>query len=124
MKFVFVLIFVTIPSLIYSVTNWIFVILLMPFMTIQQLITGKKGSEDGFQRMAIGSIFLQIISPLFLILVVPFILYKAGWLIIALIFGVWMLIYFIVRRWSGVQKRDDSYFQAIRQAGLNEKEKE
>lgn len=112
---VFVSLFVTIPSLIYSVSNWAFTVVLFPILMLHQLLMGKAGYfRGGAQRIAIGSVFLKIVSPLFLTIVVPIILYMAGWFLIAWIFGGWMIVYFVIRRWSGVSQRDPQGFKAYK----------
>jgi len=116
--------FVTIPSIIYSASNWVFTILLMPFAFIHQTVMGRTNLRAGRQRLAISSFFMRVVSPLFLIFGVPFIFFKLGWLIIAWFFGAWMLIYFIIRILQGTDGRDKAYYQALRYSSMSEKEKE
>ena len=112
---VLVFVFVTIPSLIYSVTNWVFTVSLLPLFLIHQLLMVKTRPFRGMaQRIAVSSVILQIVSPLFLIIVVPIILGVAGRFLIAWIFGAWMMLYFIIRRWSGVSQRDPQGFKAYK----------
>jgi len=110
-----VFLFVTIPSIIYSVSNWAFTVVLFPLGLIHQLLMGKARQFRGMaQRIAITSVFFKIVSPLFLTIVVPIILYMAGWFPIAWIFGGWMIVYFVIRRWSGVSQTDPQGFKAYK----------
>ena len=124
MKAVFGFLLVTIPSIIYSASNWVFTIILMPFAFIHQLVRGRTNLRAGRQRAAISHVFLKYGSPLFLMFGVPFILFKLGWFMIAWVFGAWMIIYFVIRRLQGTDRRDEEYYQALRYSSLSEKEKE
>lgn len=95
-----VALFVTVPSIIYSISIWIFTVLFFPLGLILQLIMGKgKWAPIGVE---IGAIISRIISPLFLIIVMPVIFYVAGWSLFGYVFGGWMVLYFIIQRWSGI----------------------
>jgi len=112
---VFVSLFVTIPSLIYSVSNWAFTVVLFPLGLIHQLLMGKAGHSRGMaQRIAIGSVFINIVSPLFLILGFPLILYFYVWEPLGWIFFAWMIIYFVSRRFSGVHEWQVRYFKGLK----------
>lgn len=112
---VFSLLFITIPSLIYSVICWVFTVILAPLALIHQLLMGKERFLGGAaQRILIGSVVLKIVAPLFLIFVIPIIFFIAGWFLIACIFGGWMITYFIIRRYSGVSQAEPKILEAYK----------
>ena len=90
----FVFLFVTVPSIVFSISAWIF----LPIGLFLRLF-GRS-----FFLRTFPSVFYNLILPIFLILGVPLILYFYVWEPLGWIFFAWMIIYFIMRRFSGVHE--------------------
>jgi hypothetical protein len=91
----FVFPFITVPSIVYSVSAWIWVILFLPI----RLVTGRS-----FAIRIFAPVLYRLILPTFLIVGVPLILYLYVWKPLGWIFFAWMIIYFISRRFTGVHE--------------------
>lgn len=97
--------FVTIPSIIYGISAYI----LLPVGFLFSIFTGKvSGIRAG--------VIADKLSPIFLILGVPLILYFYVWEPLGWIFFAWMVIYFLSRIYSGVHKRDARIHEGWREA--------
>ena len=99
----FTFIFITVPSIIYSVSAWIWVILFLPI----RLFTGRS-----FAIRIFAPILYKFILPMFLIIGVPLILYFYAWKPAGWIFFAWMIIYFISRRFTGAHEKEVQLTQA------------
>ena len=89
----FVFLFITVPSIVFSVSAWIWTLLLLPI----RLLIGKHYAI----RVFIPFLY-KFIFPISLILGVPLVLYFYVWELLGWIFFAWMIIYFVSRRFSGV----------------------
>jgi len=105
LKLFIVVFLVTVPSLIYGISGW----LLMPVGWLVRLFIGRPV----FSYKA-GVIVLKL-STIFLLLVVPAILYLYVWEPSGLIFFCWMGFYLLIRIYSGVHKRERTAFEALKQ---------
>ena len=101
----FVFPFVTIPSIIYGMSGYI----LLPIGFFLSIFTGKVSSIR-------AAVIADKLSPVFLILGVPLILYFYAWEPLGWIFFAWMVIYFLSRIYTGVHKRDAKMHQGWREA--------
>lgn len=93
--------FITVPSIIYGISG--FVLLPLGFFLI--LFTGRP---SGIR----ASLIALKLTPIFLIIVVPIILYFYAWEPLNWIFFAWMLIYFLSRFYTGVHKKDVAMIHA------------
>jgi len=96
-----VLLFTTIPSIVYGICAWIFV----PIGLFLRLF-GRS-----FALRTYPWLLSKLILPIFLIIVVPSILYFYVWEPLCWIFFAWMIIYFIGRRWSGISDLETGMLQ-------------
>lgn len=96
---------VTIPSLIYGISG----LLLIPVGWLVRLFIGRPV----FSYKA-GVIVLKL-STIFLLLVVPAILYLYVWEPSGLIFFCWMGFYLLIRIYPGVHKREKIAVEALKQ---------
>lgn len=102
---------VTIPSIIYGISGYI----LLPVGCFLVLFMGSFSSIR-------ASLIAFKLSTVFLIIVVPVILYFYVWEFAGWIFFFWMIIYFILRIYSGVHKKEVIMIQAWREfASFTEK---
>jgi len=91
--------FVTIPSVIYGVSHFLLMGILLP---VGFLLSFLKGRLLYRKAILYADIIAVKLSPLFLILFIPIILYIYVWQIGGWIFFGWMIIYFISRKYSRV----------------------
>ena len=96
-----VLLFTTIPSIVYGICAWIFV----PMGLCLRLF-GRS-----FALRTYPWLLFKLILPIFLIVVVPSILCFYVWEPLCWIFFAWMIIYFIGRRWSGISDLETGMLQ-------------
>ncbi|MBT9151534.1 MAG: hypothetical protein DDT40_01730 [candidate division WS2 bacterium] len=101
----FVFLFITVPSIVFSVSAWIWVILFLPI----RLLTGKS-----FAIRTFTPVLYKLILPTTLIFGIPLILYFYVWEPLGWIFFAWMIIYFIIRRFSGVHEWETRYIQGLK----------
>lgn len=103
-----ILLFVTLPSIIYSIT-WGLLLFIANLLTIFKARTAAISITDK-------------LNPLLLIAGLPIVFYVcvSHWLAIA--FGGWMILYFILRRWSGVSKVNAMQSAAFKQMELLRRE--
>ena len=101
--------FVTVPSIIYGISAYI----LLPVGLLLSVFTGKPSFFKA-SRIAVK------LLPPFLILAVPAGLYFVWWPL-GLIFAIWMIIYFISRRHSGVSERESQIVRGWEEAEVIEK---
>lgn len=109
---------VTLPSIIYGVSSYA----LLPLGFVLSLFTGKPSS---FRASTIA----VKLTPIFLVVGVPLILYfylskLAGW-----IFFGWIVLYLIIRRFSGISARERQITRGWQEAhatgeGQEEREEE
>ena len=85
--------FVTLPSLIYSILTW----LLLPVGILFSLATGRY---SGYR----AGLFVWVLKPLLLIVGIPALLYFNDRTLVGLVFSIWMIIYFLSRRFSGTHQ--------------------
>jgi hypothetical protein len=102
----FVFLFVTVPSIVYSISVWIF----LPIGLLLRLFTGRS-----FAIRTFPLVLYKLILPIFLILGVPLILYFYVWGPLGWIFSAWMIIYFISRRFSGVHEWQVRYLEGLKE---------
>lgn len=111
-----IIIFITIPSIILSISHFV----LMPIGWFLSLFTGKPS--------ALRAHFITLkLSPIFLVLIVPAILYFYVWVPLCWIFFAWMVIYYVSRRWTGAVQRDREMEEVLKkidtiERGMKDKE--
>jgi len=103
--------FITVPSIIYAITHAALFMVLLPIGYLQALLTGKP---DWLRHTYLADVIAVKLNPIFLIIGIPLILYSYVWELLAWIFFVWMIIYFILRRYSGVSQKHTQITQAHR----------
>ena len=102
--------FVTIPSIVYSI---IYFISALPISLIIRPFTGGIIGVN-FRAAIISNSIAAKLTPIFLVIVLPIVFYLYAWKILALIFFTWTLLYFILRRFSGVSKWQARYGQSLK----------
>ena len=93
--------FITVPSIIYGISGYV----LLPLGFFLILFTGRP---SGIQ----ASLIAFRLIPIFLIIVIPILLYFYVWEPLGWIFFAWMLIYFLSRFYTGVHKKEVTMIHA------------
>ena len=103
-------IFITIPSIIVNISH----IVLLPIGWFLSVFTGRpSGLRAHFITLKL--------SPIFLVLVVPAIFYSYVWVPLCWIFFIWMVIYYISRRWTGAVQRDRQMEEVLKKIDATER---
>ena len=111
--FPIIFLLVTIPSMIYGISTW----LLLPVGFLLRLFIGRPtGTKAGLITLKLSTIFLLVI--------VPAMLYLYVWEPLGWIFFVWMASYLLSRIYSGVHEKEKMVIEAWKHlAALEEKYK-
>jgi amino acid transporter len=114
----FVVPFVTLPSIVYSISYFALGFLITYIVVLYNLAIGRRSTFLRLRCAIIGDRITSKVVPIFLIIVVPIILYFYTWKLAGWIFFAWMIIYFLSRRFSGVSRW---HMQVIQQRKKAEK---
>jgi len=93
--------FITVPSITYGISGY----LLLPVGFFLILFVGKPSRIQ-------DSLLALKLTPIFLIVLVPIVLYFYVWEPLSWIFFAWMLIYFLSRFYTGVHKKEVAMIHA------------
>jgi len=89
------IVFELIPSIIYGVSAWI----LMPIGLLSRFFMKRPNTSK-------QTLVTLKFSTAFLIVIMPIILYLYAWEPLGLLFMVWMIVYFIIRLYSGAHEKE------------------
>ncbi len=112
----FVFPFITLPSIIYSISHFALAFILTWMIVPFNLSIGKR-SPFLRERAAIQADRIAVkLVPIFLIIAVPIILYFYTWELAGWIFFGWMIVYFLSRRFSGASQTHTQITQQRKEA--------
>ena len=105
---ILMILFTTLPSIVYSVTYGI-------LFFVSCLITLYKARN-------VAITIADKFNPVLLIVGLPIIFYVYVLHALAFAFSAWMILYFILRRWSGVSKLTEMQSEASKRLGILERQ--
>jgi len=104
--------FITIPGIIYSISRYILLIILLPIGFVLGRYSMYVSKTSSFRASVRADAIAVKIVPIFLVFFIPFILYSYDWETLGLIFFAWFAVYFILQRHSGILQRHSQMAQA------------
>jgi|GEM_PF-3908704 len=100
--------FITLPSLLYGIVHGILVFLVS--LPIRPFTGGDRAA------FLSDAICIKFLTPVSLLIVLPIVFYLYVWTPLAWVFFGWMLLYFVLRKYSGVSKQHAQIDQSFKEA--------